>query len=452
MKIFLYTFVIDWIYASVSLNSPLKEISNSLGTRGDSADRCSGSPKKRLRIHEPDGGDRIPSPAVVSESEESVNTENEKNVNLDSDVERISENLTVEIKSKMAVTNQSIVFVMEDPSTGTEYIGKYVVDCFRRGLPQDRLDPEPNHLKHEYSLMSTLEGLEITPKAFYLSDATLIDNYGSQKVSAIYPLAHSQVCRERGSHVRMMLMERNGPDMEKFLGWLRLNQSHDREYIEAVMVLSSRIVELVEKFHNAGYIHGDVFQNNIVFRYQKPDYRDYDWRTDPLYIIDLATSVPVETGKELPERVEGNFYRGWNPALLTHWQLNLFRYGRRDDIFRVIESMAYLLSDGEIEKRLNAYMTKIWVEQPQFQTQGDRLARSVANQFKMSANFFSPDPVFKTQCCRNMGLSEGQVSSIQALLERLTIEARRPVTPDTVPQYEVMKFLLHNTITRIVST
>ena len=370
-------------------------------------------------------------------------------VNLESEEERISEVLTVYPKSRIAVTGQSIVFIMEDRLSGTEYVGKYYIDCLRRGLISSMTDPEPNFLKHEYALLRQLEGQEVTPEVISLSQATEIDNFESQKVAANLLVANKQLCKERKSHVRLMLMERNGVDMEAYLQWLRTHQRNPVEYISAVVRLTIRFIDLIQKFHELGLVHGDVFSKNIVFKEPKTRLEDYDWKADRIHLIDLASTVPIETGK--PDIVDDRTYVGMSPGLLSPWQLKNFRIGQRDDVFRIIETMAFLLGNGEQENGINRVVAEYWERQPEFRTQGDRLMRSVLYKYKSSANFFTQDPIFKGQCCRQMGLGERQLPNVQALLEAITLEARRPASPDDVPRYDVLRFLLRNVETFLVS-
>ena len=98
-------------------------------------------------------------------------------------------------------------------------------------------------------------------------------------------------------------------------------------------------INLLEKVHEGGLVHGDVHGGNFVFFESRP--------AESLRIIDFGRSRPYidhNTGKHVAQTRLGEDNL-WNPVLLSTGELEGWTVSRRDDMFRLAELLIYLVSN-----------------------------------------------------------------------------------------------------------
>jgi hypothetical protein len=112
-------------------------------------------------------------------------------------------------------------------------------------------------------------------------------------------------------------------------------------------ILASEIliksIDLLEKLHARGFIHGDIHTGNIALR--KPNEDSDDLVVPELTLIDFgqAKFYPLEIGT--PECVGEDAYASMAQHLLSKFQLELFRTSRRDDLYRAFEVFMNLITE-----------------------------------------------------------------------------------------------------------
>ena len=102
------------------------------------------------------------------------------------------------------------------------------------------------------------------------------------------------------------------------------------------------IINMIEKVHSRGIIHGDIFGTNFVFS----DLNDVE---GTLKIIDFGRSKPYidpTTGAHIPEGFAEFDLESWNPVNLSINELNDKTVSRRDDMFRIAELLVFLTDGG----------------------------------------------------------------------------------------------------------
>ena len=113
------------------------------------------------------------------------------------------------------------------------------------------------------------------------------------------------------------------------------------------------VMVLVQKLHQeAKIVHGDIHFGNIAFRSSEN-------LSAGLLLLDFGRSFSVADtdtrGNELPEKVNAGYQ--WSDYLLSPWEIAGYRTTRRDDIFRVLLMLSYMLNgrDGiEAAKSLDS--------------------------------------------------------------------------------------------------
>jgi serine/threonine protein kinase len=99
--------------------------------------------------------------------------------------------------------------------------------------------------------------------------------------------------------------------------------------VRTIIGAGRRTIELLKQLYDAGFIHGDVHSGNVAMRSGQLILMDFGFshffpEMNPYTRIDLS-----KTSLTRP--------------LLSPWHLNGSQIGRRDDVFRAIETTADLL-------------------------------------------------------------------------------------------------------------
>ena len=260
-------------------------------------------------------------------------------------------------------------------------------------------------------------------------------------------LAHSKVCEVDGSTARMLLMEKfGGVDLEAFFA--RFRASRGVEYIQAVLTIGLKSLNLVKRLHARGIVHGDIHPGNILFKTDK-NLAATDWRTDDLVLIDLglASFFPDEVDhSEFAPHARARS----NPFVLSHWELDSQRPGRRDDVFRLFEMLAVFLSEWRIDKGIQyriAGLQRMYAGQLRVGAVTiNQIERNVAEWYKSSRSLFRFDAKLNSQCCIDRGLNENHLHSIQEELEMAMSLIRGLRHADAEPNYEQLEALLRSAL------
>ena len=114
--------------------------------------------------------------------------------------------------------------------------------------------------------------------------------------------------------------------------------------ILAVQVLI-KTIELLQKLHARGFIHGDIHFQNIALR--DPQGQVVSGKVPALTLIDfeMAKFYPIEEGTD--ECAGQDEYAGLSWTVLSKFQIEGYRTSRRDDVYRAFEVFLYLITDGE---------------------------------------------------------------------------------------------------------
>ena len=114
--------------------------------------------------------------------------------------------------------------------------------------------------------------------------------------------------------------------------------------ILAVQVLI-KTIDLLQKLHARGFIHGDIHFQNIALK--DPQGQVVSGKVPALTLIDfeMAKFYPIEEGTD--ECAGQDEYAGLSWTVLSKFQIEGYRTSRRDDVYRAFEVFLYLITDGE---------------------------------------------------------------------------------------------------------
>ena len=338
---------------------------------------------------------------------------------------------TIALTKRIARTVDSTVWEGTLPG-GRTVIAKYTNDCSRRlrGMETDVFPID------EFVYMSVFNQTGITPNVYGLSEPAAVVR-GSPKTNSMTMDAKEEKCIAIGAKVRLLVQARAGMEIAQYVAWLRVKYPDNKRFLRAILALGWKTVKLLQQLHVRGVIHDDVHWGNIMFKTPKASPEEYDLTKDKLVLVDLgyARYFPGEIGSA--DRVP--IRQGANALLASLWNLNHWRTGRRDDLYRAMEMIAVILSDGAMDKGIN----KILAKERRFLhplgltgQQEDDLHRRVIRQCKADYPLFKPSAELESECCLKMGLSDRKRAKVQKSLESIMSAISIIPHPDTTPDYE----------------
>lgn len=230
--------------------------------------------------------------------------------------------------------------------SGNRLAIKYMTNCPKllRGFPQD----DGSRLSHEFEVMSHFNTSGITPHVYYLSEPQIIGSldYGnSGRVGDA--LLHwirkdsqlrNVICEER-AQFRFQIMEKVGSDLLNFfIDKAGIVAFPTIENLRSALLLTATSVGLLKSLHESGWVHGDIHFGNIAFRRKD---------SAELVLIDLEKSGEIFSAPSPVDEL--------NKYLLSPWQLEGGHpLAPRDDVVRLIHSLAYILDPESLEALVNA--------------------------------------------------------------------------------------------------
>ena len=149
------------------------------------------------------------------------------------------------------------------------------------------------------------------------------------KIAVTFERGTSQIC-----HLMTLVMENAGrQSLKSFRG-----QPLGKELVSAI---GTAAINLLEKVHARGLVHGDVHQGNFVLNPSNP--------ADSLRILDFGNARPYIdqiTGFHVPQ-TGADPHNTQNPVYMSVFELEGSAVSRRDDLFRLAELVIFLVSGND---------------------------------------------------------------------------------------------------------
>ena len=171
----------------------------------------------------------------------------------------------------------------------------------------------------------------------------LADEYALMKVfngtnivsPHLYEIAPNTI--QPSCYVRFMVSEFVGAQQLKSIA----DESDPQRKGRIIVSVAARALELLRDLHNMGFIHGDIHFKNFVFT------GDRSHAAESLRLIDFGRAEPyVNAHDGIHCSPETKSYGGWRSWHLSPWEIEGHRKTRRDDIFRLAET---LLRSGDYD-------------------------------------------------------------------------------------------------------
>lgn len=223
-----------------------------------------------------------------------------------------------------------------------DVVVKYMSECTRRVLAGKS---DPTWLVHDYRVLRLLDSSGITPRVFYLSDSVRwmtgagVDFGGAIGLALQEWIGNYMRC-ETGSEFRYQVMERVGTDLAVFTS-NRLGRIGGPQYIADSIFLVSKTLGLVQKLHALGWVHGDIHAMNIAFKSPKFS-NQQDIQAADLVLLDL------EKSREISDSTPNPVTNDLALHLLSPWQLQGLPLSPRDDVIRVMYTLAGILDPDSV--------------------------------------------------------------------------------------------------------
>jgi serine/threonine protein kinase len=328
---------------------------------------------------------------------------------------------------------------------------KYYNDCYER---RAGLIPPVHPLMHEAAVMQMLEPLEIVPKMLHLSPVVRVGDWDiPTRIRSVWlDTARISHCAAIRAEVRFIVMEQVGPSVGDYMSWLRKQpvSTSSARFEQVALILSVKVTNLFQQFHEAGFVHNDIHGGNIAFRRKVSDFSEIDVETDDLVLIDFGLTEFI--ADKIGTDIHRPFRNDLNVELLSLGQLNNQRPGPRDDLFRYTEMLANWLSRGHFRSGWSR------IFQANLAAVGDpsrgtsayaEVQATVAQHIKARENYFEYSVPLASSIISNPTISGDNHRFLMESLESIVQHLRESAHPDELPDYDGIRELFNRALTAI---
>jgi serine/threonine protein kinase len=157
-------------------------------------------------------------------------------------------------------------------------------------------------------------------------------------------------------NLRYLVMELLGPSV-----WSLVKSRDFKLSIRTAASIGIQVVDILERMHSIGFIHGDIHLENILFVDEGKEYRNGHCFTDRVVLGDYGKSrlyVYPENGQLKPEEFVP-IRKGKNLVYLSPYELGGSSYSRREDIYRLIESIARMIDERKYTSKFRPFQNDV---------------------------------------------------------------------------------------------
>jgi hypothetical protein len=211
----------------------------------------------------------------------------------------------------------------------SQTVVKYQTDS--RYIMGEKIHP----LVREFVILKHIEPLKISLQAYFLSRPVI---WSPLVVSKKTDFDLDPEDRHPNSKVRYMIMERGEMTLFQYMKLLDLNEDKAFRFRSALKA-GVQLLKHLRVLHDAGIVHGDIHLANVVLNHN-----------GEVKLIDFGLAFFAEEMDNTPDRI--NNPMSWNHCYLSHWNIEGFRFGFRDDVFKTIMIVANLMNGYEYFEKL----------------------------------------------------------------------------------------------------
>ena len=166
-----------------------------------------------------------------------------------------------------------------------------------------------------------------------------------------------RIAKEEGVvNIRYMVMELLGSPV-----WSFVKAKQFKVPAITAASIGIQIVEIVEKFHSIGFIHGDIHLENMLFVYRGEEDENGQSFTDRVVLGDYGKSSMYMNPENGLLKLEENvpIRKGKNLLFLSPYEMAGSSYSRREDIFRLIESVARMVDERAYSSKFKPFQNNV---------------------------------------------------------------------------------------------
>jgi hypothetical protein len=294
---------------------------------------------------------------------------------------------------------------------GPLVVVKYFTDCHLR-IKNGAVSFDQHPLVREWKFMSILNGAGITPEVYYVSPPAVLKSsgeFGTSRFLGNFLIDNMNQCLRLGTHVRYLVQEKVDESVHEYVA--KRGRHHAAQFTENLLLVTSRLVDVLATLHKKGIVHGDIHAGNVMLQKTAEG-------SSRVVLIDFEHAEFMIEGFEKP--LVGEPPSDLGVSLLSPWQLQGYRKGPRDDIYRAIEMLARALSRNRFGEGLNDLLRR---NNELVAGQSEAIQRDLevklALAIKLKAPMFSHSMVVASRAIIGQGLDPAVEAQILAILDSL---------------------------------
>ena len=325
------------------------------------------------------------------------------------------------LQFKAVIAAGSDASILEASWKGEDRVLKWVDDCkvrmrlVSRGIPRHIIDARmKDMLIKEYIMTRAAHG--IGPTVYGVSEARPVGDSTRELPDMLqntYFKRYFRECKAVKSLMQFIIMDRVGPCIEDFAETRGFDYLRSFQFTVDTLHILKKGMELLERLHLRGIVHGDIHGSNLAFKTSNfVNVADAE-----LILIDFEKSIYI--GDRIGTDQFGNPPVNLNARLLSPWHLQNQRLGPRDDVYRLLEMTANMLSRWKYFSGMKRLIDeRIDYEQAITGPATDAIYRSVSLSVRLNCSMFRRSDYLNSEM--RFGTDPtGRFNAHEAVVERL---------------------------------
>ncbi len=342
--------------------------------------------------------------------------------------------------------------LQQSEKSDRQFIVKYSNDCgVRLNSPLSVGASDP--LSREFKFLRALEGTDLVPTPRFISENLQVDYRATVDLPFVdgFMRRNMQKCIQAKTRVRMLVIEPYGPTLGEYLQHLYRSEPNHSNYMKKILILAGKTIALLSELHSYGIMHNDVHADSVAFKNPIRSFAEVDLENVELIMINLhqAKFFPAELNKPYKE---SKIPDGLPSNLMSVFQLNGFRSGPRDDIYRIFAMVSAALSRGHYlhgaQRLVLANLESLGNPPPGTRGFID-IEREVFRFIRNREPLFVRSIPLASNAFVGSNIEATEALSIVGKLEAIVNHIKKYCSPDSVPDYEYIVSELREIISRL---
>ena len=313
----------------------------------------------------------------------------------------------------------------------TKVAVKYFNDCKERIRFGD--SGLENLAVHEYIVLAMLNETKIAPNVFHISPPTfLVPNEEPEDRLMAENIWKDglEKCQALGTEFRFIVEDLVGISVADVFDSLRRKPELEQpEVFAAAISVALDALGKLEHLHSLGFVHGDVHEFNIVLADAEADafFDVFILKDTETRLIDFQFAVytPPLVGP----------YVGRSALFLSPWQCEEQRLGFRDDVYRLLETLARLMFGSGWSLQFAGLLKEVTGEVPRAEWERLKAAeRKAAGPIKRRTPMFGPGKMGP-----GVGHSLPHGREIERTLDEVMLSVLALADPDSPVDYAAIR-------------